>query len=67
MVVVHVLTLPFTSVTVNVSVLAPTSEQLNAVWLNTMLAIPHASDEPLFTAVAVVLPLPDAFNCTVTS
>ena len=28
--------------------------------------MPHASLLPLFTAAAVVLPVPDAFNCTVT-
>jgi hypothetical protein len=29
--------------------------------------IPHASDEPLLTAVAVVDAVPDAPNCSVTS
>jgi hypothetical protein len=64
--VVHILTLPCISVTVNVSVFAPTSLHTNAVWLNAKLAIPHASEEPLFTAAVVVLPLPVASNCTVT-
>ena len=66
-VVVQVVTFPFTSVTVNVSVFVPTSEQAKFVWLNTKLAMPHASEEPLSTALAVVLPFPVASNCTVTS
>jgi hypothetical protein len=64
--VVQVLTLPFTSVTVSVSVLAPTSEQTNAVWLSAKLAMAQLSEEPLLTKAAVVLPFPVASSCTVT-
>jgi hypothetical protein len=49
--VVQVLTLPFTSVTVSVSVLAPTSEQTNAVWLKAKLAMAQLSELPLLTRV----------------
>ena len=66
-VVVQVLWFPFISVTVKVSVFVPTSLHTNAVWLNDKLAIPQASDEPLFTSSAVVEPFPVLSNCTVTS
>ena len=42
------------------------SAHVKAVFDNDKLAIPHASDEPLFTAAAVVDPLPTAFKVTVT-
>ena len=61
-VVVQVVELPFTSVTVKTSVLAPTSEQTNAVWLKTSDWMPQASLLPLFTKIAVVLPLPVLSN-----
>jgi hypothetical protein len=65
--VVHVVELPLTSVTVRISVLAPTSEQTNAVWLSqrcnrTIVAV----ELPLLTAAAVVEPFPVLSNCTVT-
>jgi hypothetical protein len=63
---VQVLLLPLTSVTVKTSVFAPTSEQTKADWLKLKLAIPQASLLPLFTAAAVVLPLPVLSNWTVT-
>ena len=66
MVVVHVVELPLTSVTVKTSVFAPTSEQTNAVWLNTKDAIAQLSELPLFTAAAVVDPFPVLSNWTVT-
>ncbi len=59
-------TLPFTSVTVKVTLLLPTFVQSNEVLLNTIEAIPHASDEPLFTAAAVVLAAPVASKLIVT-
>ena len=46
---VPVETLPFTSVTVKVTVLFPTSAQLNIVELTVTLAIPTLSDDPLLT------------------
>jgi hypothetical protein len=42
-------------------------EQLNAVWLSTRLAIAQLSIAAVVTAAAVVLPLPVASSCTVTS
>ncbi len=62
---VHVLEFPLASVAVSTSVFAPTSEQTKADWLSTKLAIAQLSDEPLFTAAAVVEPLPLLSNCTV--
>ena len=62
----QVVELPLTSVTVSTSVFAPTSAQTNAVWLSVKEAIPQASDEPLFTAAAFVVPFPALSNCTVT-
>ena len=62
---VQVLVLPFTSVTVSVSVLGPTSEQSKLVWLKERLRMPQASPDPLFTAAAVAEPLPLASSCTV--
>ena len=62
----QVLSLPLASVTVRVTVLAPTSAQPKSVWLRAKLAAPQASLEPLSTAAAVVLPLPLSLSCTVT-
>ena len=45
---VPVCTFPFTSVTVNVTVLAPTFEQVNEVGETVTVAIPQASLELLF-------------------
>jgi hypothetical protein len=42
-------TLPFTSVTVRITVLAPTLEQLKLLFEIVVLAIPQLSDEPLLT------------------
>ena len=58
--------LPFTSVTVSVTGTGPTSAQVKVVRLSDRLAIPQASLLPLFTAAAVVLPLPVASRVTVT-
>ena len=57
---------PFTSVTVKVTGFAPTFEQLNEVIFRLVEAMPQASEEPLFTAAAVVKPVPFAFRETVT-
>jgi hypothetical protein len=62
---VQVLTLPLLSVTVSVTVLAPTFEQLNVLGLTVMLAMPHASEDPLLTCAAVMEALPAALSCTV--
>src|SRR5690606_39124382 len=52
--------LPFTSVTVRVTVLSPTCEQSKSYWLSVMLAIPQVSVEPLSISAAVMLVLPVA-------
>ena len=57
---------PLTSITVKVTELAPTFAQVNVVVDRESDAIPHASDEPLFTAAAVVVPFPEASKLTVT-
>ena len=62
MVAVQVVVLPFTSVTVSVSVFAPTSAQAKLVWLKEILAMAQLSLDPLSTAAAVVEPWPEAFN-----
>jgi hypothetical protein len=49
-----------------VSVLAPTSEQTNAVWLKAKLAMAQLSESRCSQAAAVVLPFPVASSCTVT-
>ena len=49
MVEVHVLTLLLLSVTVKVTVFAPTSVQSKSVSLNVMVAMPQLSEEPLST------------------
>ena len=60
-------TLPFTSVTVKVTVWLGTSAQVNVLSSKEMLAIPQASLEPLFTLLAEVVPLPEPSKVTVTS
>lgn len=55
---------PFTSVTVIVMVLTPTSEQLKLVLLNETLAMPQLSKEPLLICAAVMLALPEALRLT---
>ncbi len=65
-IVVQVEELPLTSVTVKTSVFTPTSEQTKAVWLRAKVAIAQLSELPLFTAAAVVEPLPVLSSCTVT-
>src|SRR5690606_7634084 len=57
--------LPFTSVTVSVTVLAPTSPQSKLDLSSVMLAIPQASVEPLSISTAVMLALPVASSWTV--
>ena len=49
MVAVQVLTLLLSSVTVKVTVLAPTSVQSKSVWLKDIDAMPQLSDDPLST------------------
>ena len=64
---VHVLELPFTSVTVKVTVFGPTSAQVNELGLTESDAIPQASVEPPSTSAAVMDALPVASSCTVIS
>ena len=65
---VQVDTLPFTSVTVRVIVfgLVATSAHVKSASERTKEAIPHASDEPLFTNAAVVEPRPFTSKVTFT-
>ena len=58
-------TLPFTSVTIKYTVLAPTSEQSKLDLLNVLVEIVQLSVDPLSTCVAVILPLPVASKLTV--
>ena len=55
---VQVDTFPLLSVTVKVTVLAPTFEQSKAVLSNAKLAIPQASLEPLSISPATILAAP---------
>ena len=64
---VHVDTFPFTSVTVSVTVFAPTSEQSKLVSSSTRLAIAQLSEEPLSISKAVIEAVPSALSCTVMS
>ena len=64
---VAVETFPLTSVTVKVTGLAPKSAQLKSVWLRLMLPMAQAPPEPLSTAAAVVLALPEASRSRVMS
>ena len=54
--------LPLLSVTVKVTVLAPTLEQLKLVLEATKEAIPQASLDPLLISAAVMVALPLEFN-----
>jgi len=56
---------PFTSVTVSVTVFAPTLAQVNELGETLMFAIPQASELPLFTWAAVMVAIPDEFRFTV--
>ena len=58
-------TLPFTSVTVSVTVFAPISEQVNAFGDTTRDATAQLSELPLSTSVAEIVAFPEASNCTV--
>ena len=57
--------LPLLSVTVRVTVLAPTSEQVKSSMSKVLEAMPQASEDPLFTSLAVVDPFPVASRYTV--
>jgi hypothetical protein len=59
---VQVEVFPFTSVTVSVTVFAPTLEQLKVEGETESEATPQASLEPLFTCAAVIVAVPAAFN-----
>jgi hypothetical protein len=59
---VQVETFPFTSVTVSVTVFAPTLEQLNVFGVTDSEAIPHASELPLLICAAVILAVPEEFR-----
>ena len=63
--VVQVLVFPFTSVTVNVTVLGPTSAQVKLLGSMESDAIPQLSVEPLSMSVTEMVALPEASNCTV--
>ena len=62
---VQVVVFPFTSVTVKVTVFAPTLLQLNVDGDTVIDAIPHASVLPLLICAAVILALPDEFRLMV--
>ena len=55
------------SVTVKVTVLLPKWVQSKSVWLRSSDAMLQLSEEPLFTAAAVVLAAPDASSTRVKS
>src|SRR6266540_2554431 len=61
---VQVWLLPFTSVTVRVTVFGPTLVQSKLVWSRLRLAIPQASLLPLLICAAVTVALPVASNWT---
>ena len=61
---VHVEKLPLTSVTVNVTVLAPTFEQLKDEGDTLIEAIPQLSLEPLLICEAVIFTTPAEFRFT---
>ena len=52
------LVLPFTSVTVNVTILSPISLKLKLFLLSTFVAIPQLSVEPLSMSSAVIVTFP---------
>ena len=64
---VHCAVLPESSVTVSVTVFAPTSAHVKLVCESVRLATPQLSALPLFTCAAVTVAAPDAFRFTVTS
>ena len=55
---------PLISVTVNVTVFAPRSAQLNASGATAIDWMPQLSLEPLFICAAVMVAFPALFNCT---
>lgn len=61
---VQVETFPFTSVTVNVTVFAPTFEQEKLFGDTLIEAIPQLSELPLLTWAAVIVAAPEAFRLT---
>ena len=63
----HVEIKPFTSVTVNVTVLVPMFEQSNAVGETLRLSIAQLSELPLSTSAATILAFPFPSSCTVIS
>src|SRR6185503_14790264 len=62
---VQVELLPFTSVTVSVTVFGPTLAQVKVLGVTLRLAMPQASLLPLFTWAAVIVALPVASRFTV--
>ena len=58
----HVLTFPFTSVTVRITVFGPTSVHVKVESDTSMLAMPQLSNQPLLIDKADVLALPFASN-----
>ena len=62
---VAVLLFPLVSVTVNITVLIPTSEQLKVVLSRLIEAIPQLSVEPLSISVVEIVTFPEASNGTV--
>jgi len=63
----QVFTLPLLSVTVRVTLFAPTSAQVNALGEAVSEAMPQASFEPLSISAPVIEALPATFNCIVIS
>ena len=62
---VQVETFPLLSVTVSVTVFAPTFAHVNEEGETESEAIPHASELPLLTCAAVIVALPDELRLTV--
>ena len=62
---VPVETLLLISVTVKVTVFAPTLAHVNELGETVIDLIPQASDEPLLTSATTIEPLPVAFNWSV--
>ena len=62
----QVFELPFTSVTVRVTLFNPISAQVNEDMSIDILAIPQASFEPPSTSATTILAFPSKSNCTVT-
>ena len=62
---VQVLELPFTSVTVRVTVLEPTLEQVKLFGATVMVETAQLSEEPLSISLPVMLAEPEALSCTV--